>query len=82
MAENLKITLERVMPIWQDQIEPDLRDGKNIIIAAHGNSLRALTKQLEGISDEDIMGLEIPTGSPIIYELDHDLKVIDKKTFK
>ena len=82
MAENLKITLERVMPIWQDQIEPDLRDGKNIIIAAHGNSLRALTKHLEGISDEDIMGLEIPTGSPIIYELDHDLKVIDKKTFK
>ena len=82
MAENLKITLERVMPIWQDQIEPDLRDGKNIIIAAHGNSLRALTKQLEGISDEDIMGLEIPTGSPIIYELDRDLKVIDKKTFK
>ena len=82
MAENLKITLERVMPIWQDQIEPDLRDGKNIIIAAHGNSLRALTKHLEGISDEDIMGLEIPTGSPIIYELDYDLKVIDKKTFK
>lgn len=82
MAENLKITLERVMPIWQDQIEPDLRDGKNIIIAAHGNSLRALTKHLEGISDEDIMDLEIPTGSPIIYELDHDLKVIDKKTFK
>lgn len=82
MAENLKITLERVMPIWQDQIEPDLRDGKNIIIAAHGNSLRALTKHLEGISDEDIMCLEIPTGSPIIYELDHDLKVIDKKTFK
>lgn len=82
MAENLKITLERVMPIWQDQIEPDLRAGKNIIIAAHGNSLRALTKHLEGISDEDIMGLEIPTGSPIIYELDHDLKVIDKKTFK
>ncbi len=82
MAENLKITLERVMPIWQDQIEPDLTDGKNIIIAAHGNSLRALTKHLEGISDEDIMGLEIPTGSPIIYELDHDLKVIDKKTFK
>lgn len=82
LAENLKITLERVMPIWQDQIEPDLRDGKNIIIAAHGNSLRALTKHLEGISDEDIMGLEIPTGSPIIYELDQDLKVIDKKTFK
>lgn len=82
MAENLKITLERVMPIWQDQIEPDLRDGKNIIIAAHGNSLRALTKHLEGISDEDIMSLEIPTGSPIIYELDQDLKVIDKKTFK
>lgn len=82
MAENLKITLERVIPIWQDQIEVDLKDGKNIIIAAHGNSLRAITKHLEKISDEDIMGVEIPTGSPIIYELDKNLNILDKKTFK
>ena len=82
MAENLKVTLDRVIPIWQDQIEPDLRSGKNIIIAAHGNSLRALTKHLEKISDEDIMGVEIPTGSPIIYDLDKNLNIIEKKTFK
>lgn len=82
MAENLKVTLDRVIPIWQDQIEPDLRSGKNIIIAAHGNSLRALTKHLEKISDEDIMGVEIPTGSPIIYDLDENLNIIEKKTFK
>ncbi len=82
MAENLKVTLDRVIPIWQDQIEPDLRSGKNIIIAAHGNSLRALTKHLEKISDEDIMGVEIPTGSPIIYDLDENLSIIEKKTFK
>lgn len=82
MAENLKITLERVIPIWQDKIEIDLKEGKNIIIAAHGNSLRAITKHLEKISDEDIMGVEIPTGSPIIYELDENLNILDKKTFK
>lgn len=81
MAENLKLTLERVIPIWQDKIAPDLRAGKNVIIAAHGNSIRAITKHLEKISDEDIMGVEIPTGSPIIYELDEDLNILDKKTF-
>ena len=65
-----------------DKIAPDLLDGKNVIVAAHGNSLRALTKHLENISDEDIMGLEIPTGSPIIYELDKKLEIVDKKIFK
>lgn len=81
-TENLKVTLERVMPFWTDKIAPDLLDGKNVIVAAHGNSLRALTKHLENISDEDIMGLEIPTGSPIIYELDKKLEIVDKKIFK
>lgn len=81
-TENLKVTLERVMPFWTDKIAPDLLDGKNVIVAAHGNSLRALTKHLENISDEDIMGLEIPTGSPIIYELDNKLEIVDKKIFK
>ncbi|MFT8493027.1 MAG: 2,3-diphosphoglycerate-dependent phosphoglycerate mutase, partial [Liquorilactobacillus satsumensis] len=58
-GENLKVTLERVIPFWEDQIAPKLLDGKNVIIAAHGNSLRALTKYIEGISDEDIMGVEM-----------------------
>lgn len=78
-GENLKVTLERVMPFWEDHIAPDLLAGKNIIVAAHGNSLRALTKYLEGISDDDIINLEIPTGQPIVYDLDENLKVVDKK---
>lgn len=78
-GENLKVTLERVMPFWEDHIAPDLLAGKNVIVAAHGNSLRALTKYLEGISDDDIINLEIPTGQPIVYDLDENLKVIDKK---
>ena len=78
-GENLKVTLERVMPFWEDHIAPDLLAGKNVIVAAHGNSLRALTKYLEGISDDDIIGLEIPTGQPIVYDLDENLKVVDKK---
>ena len=78
-GENLKVTLERVMPFWEDHIAPDLLAGKNVIVAAHGNSLRALTKYLEGISDDDIINLEIPTGQPIVYDLDKNLKVVDKK---
>ncbi len=67
------------MPFWEDHIAPDLLAGKNVIVAAHGNSLRALTKYLEGISDDDIINLEIPTGQPIVYDLDENLKVVDKK---
>ena len=78
-GENLKVTLERVMPFWEDHIAPDLLAGKNVIVAAHGNSLRALTKYIEGISDDDIINLEIPTGQPIVYDLDENLKVVDKK---
>ena len=78
-GENLKVTLERVMPFWEDHIAPDLLAGKNVIVAAHGNSLRALTKYLECISDDDIINLEIPTGQPIVYDLDENLKVVDKK---
>ena len=78
-VKNLKVTLERVMPFWEDHIAPDLLAGKNVIVAAHGNSLRALTKYLEGISDDDIINLEIPTGQPIVYDLDENLKVVDKK---
>ncbi|GBG94799.1 2,3-bisphosphoglycerate-dependent phosphoglycerate mutase [Ligilactobacillus salitolerans] len=78
-GENLKVTLERVMPFWEDHIAPDLLAGKNVIIAAHGNSLRALTKYLEGISDEDIVGLEMATGQPVVYDLDDKLNVVKKE---
>mgnify|MGYP000939657817 FL=1 len=77
-GENLKVTLERVIPFWEDEIAPKLIDGKNVIIAAHGNSLRALAKHIEGISDDDIMDLEIPTGQPLVYDLNDDLTVAKK----
>ncbi len=79
LGENLQVTLKRVIPFWEDKIAPDLRSGKNIIIAAHGNSLRALTKYIENISDEDIINLEIATGQPIVYDFDYDLNVINKE---
>lgn len=77
-GENLKVTLERALPFWEDEIAPALFDGKTVLVAAHGNSLRALAKHIEGISDDDIMGLEIPTGKPLVYELNDDLSVIEK----
>ena len=76
-GESLKITLERVMPIWQERLEPSLREGKNLLIAAHGNSLRALAKHLFAISDEAIPGLEIPTGNPLLIELDRRPEAAD-----
>ncbi|MBC1333723.1 2,3-diphosphoglycerate-dependent phosphoglycerate mutase [Listeria booriae] len=77
-GENLKVTLERVIPYWMDTIAPEIKSGKRVVIAAHGNSLRALVKFLEDISDDDIMELEIPTGVPLVYELDEDLKPTNK----
>ncbi|MFC0309588.1 2,3-diphosphoglycerate-dependent phosphoglycerate mutase [Gallibacterium trehalosifermentans] len=77
-CENLKVTLDRVLPFWEDQIAPALLAGKRVLVAAHGNSLRALAKHIEGISDEGIMDLEIPTGQPLVYELSDDLKVVKK----
>ena len=77
-GENLKVTLERVLPFWEDQIAPALLSGKRVLVVAHGNSLRALAKHIEGISDDDIMGLEIPTGQPLVYKLDDDLNVVKK----
>lgn len=77
-GENLKVTLERVMPYWQDNIAPSLLAGETVLVAAHGNSLRALAKYLENISDEDIMALEIPTGQPLVYELNDYLEVEKK----
>ena len=64
---------------WEDEIAPKLIDGQNIIVAAHGNSLRALTKYIENISDEDIMDVEMATGEPVVYDLDENLNVVSKK---
>ena len=77
-GENLKITLERVLPLWQDEIAPATLAGKRVLVAAHGNSLRALAKHIEGIGDDEIMKLEIPTGQPLVYRLDGSLKVLEK----
>ncbi|KMO91237.1 phosphoglyceromutase [Lacticaseibacillus rhamnosus] len=77
-GENLKVTLERVIPFWEDHIAPDLLDGKNVVIAAHGNSLCALTKYIENISDADIMNLEMATGEPVVYDFDEKLNVNSK----
>ncbi|WP_071130196.1 2,3-diphosphoglycerate-dependent phosphoglycerate mutase [Enterococcus timonensis] len=77
-GENLKVTLERALPFWEDQIAPALLDGQTVLVAAHGNSLRALAKHIENISDDDIMALEIPTGQPLVYELNDDLSMSKK----
>ncbi|MCW5624852.1 MAG: 2,3-diphosphoglycerate-dependent phosphoglycerate mutase [Burkholderiales bacterium] len=74
LTECLKDTVERVVPFWQQTIVPEIRAGKRVLIAAHGNSLRALIKYLDGVSDTDIVGLNIPTGVPLVYELDAALK--------
>jgi 2,3-bisphosphoglycerate-dependent phosphoglycerate mutase len=73
-SECLKDTVERVVPYWEETIAPTVRAGKRVLIAAHGNSLRALVKHLDAISDRDIVKLNIPTGIPLVYELDDSLK--------
>ena len=78
-SESLKLTLERVMPSWDELIAPDLKAGKNVLISAHGNSLRALVKMLDDVSDEEITQFNIPTGIPLAYELDADLKPLSRE---
>ena len=78
MTESLKDTIARVLPYWNSVIAPDLKAGQRVLISAHGNSLRALVKHLSGISDDEITGLEIPTGQPIVYELADDLTATDR----
>ena len=78
-TESLATTLDRVMPCWNDAIAPQLRAGKDVFVAAHGNSLRALVKMLDGISDDEITAFNIPTGVPLAYELDSDLKPISRE---
>jgi len=75
-TESLKLTLERVLPYWNETIAPDLKAGKNLIIAAHGNSLRAIAKHLFGVADDQIVHVEMPTGNPLLIELDANLKPI------
>ncbi len=77
-TESLKDTIARVLPFWEERIAPALRKGERVLISAHGNSLRALVKHLSAIPDEEITGLEIPTGQPIVYELDDALNAIDR----
>jgi len=75
-TESLKLTLERVLPYWNEAIAPDLKAGKNLIIAAHGNSLRAIVKHLFAVPDDQIVGVEIPTGNPLLIELNAALKPV------
>jgi 2,3-bisphosphoglycerate-dependent phosphoglycerate mutase len=76
--ESLKDTIARVLPYWEARIVPELKQGRRVLISAHGNSLRALVKHLSAIPDDEITGLEIPTGQPIVYELDDALQAVDR----
>ncbi len=76
LTECLKDTVARVMPFWNETMAPAIRSGQRVVVAAHGNSIRALVKYLDGISDSDIVGLNIPNGIPLVYELDANLKPI------
>ena len=76
LTECLKDTVERVLPFWNDAIAPAMKAGKRVVVAAHGNSIRAMVKYLDNISDADIVGLNIPNGIPLVYELDAALKPI------
>ncbi len=78
-AESLKDTLARVLPFWNARIAPELLAGRNVLVAAHGNSLRALVKMLDGMSDADIVELNIPTGVPLLYTLDANLKPLSSR---
>jgi 2,3-bisphosphoglycerate-dependent phosphoglycerate mutase len=78
-TESLKDTIARALPAYEELVVPQLKAGKRVVIAAHGNSLRALVKHLSGISDADIVSFEIPTGVPILYTLDADLKATDRR---
>jgi 2,3-bisphosphoglycerate-dependent phosphoglycerate mutase len=76
LTECLRDMVERVLPAWNDSLAPAIKDGKQVLVSAHGNSMRALVKYLDGISDDDIVGLNIPNGQPLVYELDASLRPI------
>ena len=77
-AENLEVTLERALPFWEDKIAPALKDGKNVFVGAHGNSIRALVKHIKGLSDDEIMDVEIPNFPPLVFEFDEKLNVVSE----
>lgn len=79
LTECLKDTVDRFVPYWENVIAPSVKSGQRVLITAHGNSLRALVKYLDGVSDEDIVGLNIPTGVPLVYELDDDLNSVSSR---
>lgn len=79
LSESLELTAERVLPEWNGTIVPSIKSGKNVLVAAHGNSLRALVKHLDAISEDEITGLNIPTGIPLVYHLDENLRPIPHK---
>ena len=76
LTECLQDTVARVLPFWNDTMGPAIRSGQRLLVSAHGNSIRALVKYLDNIADDDIVGLNIPNGIPLVYELDDDLKPI------
>jgi 2,3-bisphosphoglycerate-dependent phosphoglycerate mutase len=78
-AESLKDTVARFLPYWESSIAPDLRAGRRVLVAAHGNSLRALVKYLDRIADDEIVGLNIPTGVPLVYDLDDALRPVGSR---
>jgi 2,3-bisphosphoglycerate-dependent phosphoglycerate mutase len=77
LTESLRDTVDRVVPFWNDSIAPALTRGRSVLVVAHGNSLRALVKYLDGMSDDDIVALNIPTGVPLVYELDDALRPLN-----
>ena len=81
-TESLKLTIERVLPYWESTVRPALAEGETVIVAAHGNSLRALVKHLSNISDADITALEIPTGEPIVYDFDEAMRAGERHYLK
>eukprot|EP00440_Ansanella_granifera_P014426 gb/GFBE01015679.1/.p1 GENE.gb/GFBE01015679.1/~~gb/GFBE01015679.1/.p1 ORF type:complete len:163 (+),score=46.80 gb/GFBE01015679.1/:1-489(+) len=76
LTESLKLTIDRVLPFWRSSIAPELKKGKKVLIAAHGNSLRALVKYLDNVPEDKIIGLNIPTGVPLVYKLNRQLKPV------
>lgn len=82
LSECLKDTVDRVLPFWHEGLAPAIRAGKRVLVSSHGNSMRAIMKYLEDISDEDIVGLNIPNGVPLVYELDADLKPLQRYYLK
>lgn len=79
VGESLKLTVARVLPYWNEVLEPELRGGKNVLVVAHGNSLRALVQYLDRLSEDQVVELNIPTGQPLMYEFDSDMKILSSR---